>query len=191
MRQAFNLQPDLDTIPIALVELNLNCRHEMVPILRALQHLYEQPGLLQPILDAIGKDVTGKASARHGRPGMCYWEILVLAAVRQGCNCDYDELQNLAENHRTLRQIMGIDGINGPLHLEWRKIEDNITKLTPETLYRINQAIVGEGHRLVPDAPESGRIDSFVVETTSHYPTDSSLLGDGLRDPQAVGQAVT
>ena len=32
----------------------------------------------------------------------------MLGAVRLGCNCDYDKLQNLAEEHRSLRRIMGI-----------------------------------------------------------------------------------
>jgi len=28
--------------------------------------------------------------------------------VRLGCNLDYDKLQNLAEEHRTLRAMMGV-----------------------------------------------------------------------------------
>src|SRR5208283_3406466 len=46
---------------------------------------------------------------------------------------------------------------------------------------RINHAIVSEGHKLVPEAAETVRGDSFVVETNIHYPTDSSLIRDGLR----------
>jgi hypothetical protein len=43
---------------------------------------------------------------------LSYWEILVLAAARLGCNYDYDQLQDLAENHPALRQVMGIgDGL--------------------------------------------------------------------------------
>ena len=51
----------------------------------------------------------------------------------------------------------------------------------PETLERINQLIVGEGHRLVPEAAEVVRGDTFVVETNIHYPTESSLIRDGVR----------
>ena len=50
----------------------------------------------------------GSARDDLGREGMDYWQILVLASVRLGCNLDYDKLQNLAEEHRALRQIMGI-----------------------------------------------------------------------------------
>src|SRR5436853_65106 len=34
-------QERLDCLPITQVKLNLNCRDEIAPILRALQHLYE------------------------------------------------------------------------------------------------------------------------------------------------------
>ena len=39
---------------------------------------------------------------------MDYWQVVVLAAVRLGCNLNFDKLQDLAEQHRALRQIMGI-----------------------------------------------------------------------------------
>src|SRR6185312_11286946 len=55
-----------------------------------------------------------------------------------------------------------------------------ICLLLPETIERINHLIVAEGHRLVPEAAETVRGDSFVVATNIHYPTDSSLIGDGL-----------
>ena len=37
--------------------------------------------------------------------GLDYWQITVLVAARLGCNLDYDKLQDLAEQHRALRQI--------------------------------------------------------------------------------------
>src|SRR5450631_103217 len=99
MRKAFSDQRRLDCRGVLGVELNLNCRDEIVPILRALQHVYEQPKLRSTILDLIAQDVNQGASQDLGRPGMDYWQILVLAAVRLGCNLDYDKLQDLAENH--------------------------------------------------------------------------------------------
>ncbi len=44
---------------------------------------------------------------------MDYWTILVLAAVRLGCNLDYDKLRDLAEQHRTLRLMMGLGDWQG------------------------------------------------------------------------------
>jgi transposase, IS5 family len=174
-------QERLDCLRIVDVSLNLNCRDEIIPILRALQHLYANASLRQELLALVGKDVNQVTSRKHGRRGMSYWEIAVLAGVRLGCNLDYDKLQDLAENHRRLRQIMGIGDWQEEVDFDWRRIEDNLTKLRPETLKKINDLIVQAGHELDPEAIESVRGDTFVVETDIHYPTESSLIEDGLR----------
>jgi len=172
----------LDCLPIGEVSLNLECRDEIIPILRALQHLYADAPLRRELLALVGKDVNGSTDRKRGRRGMNYWEIAVLAAARLGCNLDYDKLQDLAENHRSLRRIMGIgDWQDDEVDFDWRRIEDNLNKLRPETLQKINELIVKAGHVLEPKAIESVRGDTFVVETNIHYPTESSVIGDGLR----------
>ena len=98
----------LDCLPISDVNLNLKCRDEIIPILRALQHVYGDVERRRELLSLVGKDVNQDTSRKHGRRGLSYWEIMVLAAVRLGCNLNYDKLQDLAENHRSLRHIMGI-----------------------------------------------------------------------------------
>jgi IS5 family transposase len=50
-----------------------------------------------------------------------------------------------------------------------------------ETLVKINELVVAAGHQLEPEAIESVRCDTFVVDTNIHYPTESSLIYDGLR----------
>jgi len=163
------------------VRLNLNCRDEIVPILKALQHIYSQPKLRDDILRAVARDVNRTSSRKRGRQGMDYWQILVLAAVRLGCNLDYDKLQDLAEQHRALRQVMGIGDWDEQTTFDWRRIQDNITHIRPETIERINHLIVAEGHKLVPGAARVVRADSFVAETNIHYPAESTLIRDGLR----------
>ena len=122
----------LDSLPISEVTLNLDCRDELIPILRALQHLYGDVPLRRKLLGLAGKDINQSTSRKHGRRGMNYWEVVVLAAVRLGCNLDYDKLQDLAENHRRLRQIMGIgDWQAEEVDFDWRRIEDNLIKLRP------------------------------------------------------------
>jgi hypothetical protein len=180
MRKAIDPQRRLDCAAITDVSLNVNCRDEIIPILQALQHIYSRPEVRQAILQAIGRDVNRHASAKRGRRGLDYWPILVLAAVRLGCNFDYDQLQDLAENHAKLRKIMGIGDWEDETSFDWRRIRDNLCLLRPETIERINQAIVAEGHRLTPEAVKRVRADSFVAETNIHYPTESSLIRDGL-----------
>jgi len=181
MRKPFSTQPRLDCRTVPEVQLNLNCRDEIVPILRALQHIYNTPKLRDQILGDIARDVNNGASDDRGREGMDYWHILVLAAVRLGCNLDYDKLQDLAEQHRALRHIMGLGDWDTESSFSWRRIRDNICLVQPETIEKISHAIVAEGHRLDPEAPKKTRADSFVAETNIHYPSESSLIRDGLR----------
>jgi len=181
MRMRFNPQPRLDCPPMEEIKLNLNCRDEIIPILRALQHIYRDSKLRREILDVVGEDVNGETSNEHGRPGMDYWQITVLAAVRLGCDLDYDKLQDLAEQHRNLRLLMNIGDWQEKVDFDWRRIRDNICLLRPKTLAKINHLIVAAGHELAPQAIQTVRGDTFVVETNIHYPTESSLIGDGLR----------
>jgi hypothetical protein len=51
----------------------------MIPILRALQHLYSRPQLRRQALELVEKDVLGDAAPDQGRPGLTLWQILVLA----------------------------------------------------------------------------------------------------------------
>jgi hypothetical protein len=181
MRLAYQEQPRLDCPDVSQVQLNLNCRDEIVPILRALQHVYGDARLRREIVELVGEDVNRSCSRKHGRPGLDYWSIIVLAAVRLGCNLDYDKLQDLAEQHRNLRLMMGIGDWQEQVDFDWRRIRDNLCLLRPETLERINQLIVAAGHELAPAAIKAVRGDTFVVETNIHYPTESNLIGDGLR----------
>ena len=100
MRRAYDRQRRLDCPSVSRVVLNTDCRNETIPILRALQHIYSTPKVRDSILKAIARDVNGKSSAQRGRPGLSYWEILVLAATVffAGCNlrcgfCDATDRQ--------------------------------------------------------------------------------------------------
>ena len=170
------------------MSLNTNCRDEIVPILRALQHLYGSAALRDAVLADVAAHVNRSTSAKLGRDGMTFWRILVLAAVRLGCDLDYDKLQDLAENHRRLRQIMGLDGWDDKRSSDYRRIWENVTRVRPETIEKINNRIVAAGHELAPQAAEAVRGDGFVVQSNIHYPTDSSLIADGLKN--VIGLAV-
>ena len=184
-------QQRLDCLPVTEVSLNLNCRDEIIPILRALQHLYGNVPLRRELVGLVGKDVNHTTSRKQGRRGLSYWEITVLAAVRLGCDLDYDKLQDLAENHRNLRLIMGIgDWQDEEVDFDWRRLQDNLIKLRPETLKKINDLVVTAGHQLAPQAIAAVRGDTFVVETNIHYPTESSLIRDGLRKVVTLAAAL-
>lgn len=181
VRKHYQQQHRFDKSPIANVTLNLECRDEIVPILFALQHLYSDIKLRRKAVQLIAADINEKSRRDVGRPGMDDWHVVVLAAVRLGCNFDYDKLQDQVENHRALRGIMGIGEWEDTDGFTFRRIRDTLCQIKPITISKINDLVVQAGHAIQPDAASSVRADSFVIETNIHYPTESSLLYDGVR----------
>jgi len=180
MREPIKRQMTIGGVGIGNIEFDLNCRHEIVPILIALQRIYTKRKLLNKVLELIKKDVLGTKEENRGAYGLDYWEILVLAAVRHGCALDYDALHDLANNHKKLRQIMGLGTVDKKRYTK-STIHDNITKITPERIQEISDLLIKEGHNLFPKAIEKVRGDSFVVQTNIHHPTDANLILDGIR----------
>ena len=105
----------------------------------------------------------------------------MLAIVRLGCNLNYDKLQDLCENHRALRCLLGEGDWDDSPRFGSRRIRDTIALLDPKTIATMNQLIVAHGQDVHGNARRSVRADSFVVETNIHHPTESSLIADGLR----------
>jgi len=192
MRETFPIQRTLGDIDIADIKINLRSRDDIPLILLGLQHIYCTPELrekvfaiLQDILPTTVVDgATQPVSAELGCPGMNQWTILVLGCLRLCLNADFDRLHELANQHRTLRLMLGIaDWDDKTFALQ--TLKDNLALFTPALLARINQAVVEAGYTLLgkknSPAPAAGRCDSFVVETDVHYPTDITLLYDALR----------
>jgi hypothetical protein len=75
---------------------------------------------------------------------------------------------------------MGIGDWDNKSSFNWRRIRNTLCAIKPETLAKINELIVAEGHSLIPDAAAKVRADSFVAETNIHHPTESSLILDGM-----------
>lgn len=180
MRQDFDRQLKLDVPQRQELHFDPKSRHELEAILMGLYHLYQVPQTLKRILKLLAKDLNVNTSARRGCTGLMYWEVLVLAAVRLGCNLDYDALADLATNHRKLRLVLRRGDWDTRAYAR-STIQDNLAKLKPETIEAISNLIVAEGHVLVPKAVEKVRADSFVVQANIHYPTDANVLLDGVR----------
>ncbi|TWT74713.1 hypothetical protein CA13_59120 [Planctomycetes bacterium CA13] len=181
VRKHYQSQHRFDCSPVAQVQLNLECRDEIVPILAGLQFLYTNNKLRHKAVKLVAADLNEDSRRDIGRPGMDDWHVVVLAAVRLGCNFDYDKLQDQVENHRSLRGIMGIGDWQDADEFTFRRIRDTLCKLKPATIEKLNQVIVTSGQEIAPEAAASVRADSFVVETNIHHPTESSLIFDGVR----------
>lgn len=182
MRQHYDRQRRFDCTPIAQLVLNYECRDEMIPVLAGLQHLYTCHALRHQLVTLVAQDINEDTQRDVGRPGLDDWQIVVLAAVRLGCNYDYDKLQDQSENHHALQTILGVgQWSETAANFSARRIRDTLCQLKPTTIAAISHAVVRYGQELHGDAAESVRGDSFVVETNIHYPTESSLIQDGMR----------
>jgi hypothetical protein len=191
MRNVFNPQMSLDGVDIGSIYLDPKSRDDIPQILRGLQHIYTEPALRERVFAILSEVIPnrvngeGKANANTGRPGMEQWRILVLGVLRLGLNADFDRIHELANQHSTLRQMLGHGDWSDKTEYKAQTLKDNLRLFTPELLDRINQEVVDAGHVLVKKSvPEEGlaaRCDSFVVETHVHYPTDINLLWDAIR----------
>lgn len=179
MRISHRDQLTLHATPIAQIELDVECRDRMIPVLRGLQHLFAQTQWREQALQLIADDVIQNDNPELGREGLTLWQICVLASVRLGANLTYDHLHYLTGNDRNLRAMMQVGDWSDD-RFAWQRIRDNVCLVKPETLEKINQLVVEEGHRLHPEAAEYVRGDSFVAQTNIHYPTESGLMVDGL-----------
>ena len=181
MRKHYERQRKFDCSPIAEVSLNFECRDEIIPVLAGLQHVYTDQQLRRTVVKLVAEDLNQDTRRDVGRKGMDDWQVVVLAAVRLGCDFDYDKLQDQVENHHALPGILGIGQWDDADGFSYRRIRDTICQLKPETLAKINHVIVRAGQQLHGEASQSVRADSFVVETDIHYPTESGLIWDGVR----------
>ena len=183
MRVVQNTQMHIGEVDVSRVVLDPKSRDDIPQILRGLQHLYRDASLRAKLFQLLESDIAPKINKQIGRPGMTLWSIFVCGVIRLDLNADYDRLQELVNQHITIRQMLG-HGLFDPTSYHYQTLKDNVGLFTPELLDKINQIVVAAGHELVKKKEGEvlrGRCDSFVVETDVHYPTDISLLFDATR----------
>jgi IS5 family transposase len=182
MRKIKKSQMQLGELGIEQIELDPRSRDDVPQVLRGLQHLYCTPELREEVFEILASVVPEETNPEIGRPGMELWKILVLGTLRLSLNWDYDRLLEMVNQHRTIRQMLGHGWTDEEAIYALQTLKDNVSRLTPEVLDRINQVVVRAGHQVLgKDEDLRGRCDSFVVETDVHYPTDINLLWDAMR----------
>lgn len=195
MRKRFEQQLSLGIVPIGEVKLDDRSRHQLPPLLKSLQYVFVTPDLNHKVFALLEARIV-KGKKKTGRLGMSLWEILVLSLARVNLNIDYDFLLDLANNHESLRGILGVhpsDFTRGKQYKD-QTLRDNVSLLDEEVLREINDLIVGEAHGLIKKKEEAEvlglniKVDSYVVESNVHFPTDLNLLWDsGRKCLQVIG----
>ncbi len=149
MRQSKNPQMQIGEIPVSQIKINLKSRDDIPPLLLGLQHIYTSPKLRDAIFEILEKKVLPNTDHQNGRPGMDLWKILIFGVLRVNLNWDYDRLEEMANNHKTIRQMLGHGVLDDDYEYKLQTLKDNVSLLTPEILEEINQIVVQEGHSLV------------------------------------------
>jgi transposase, IS5 family len=125
-----DLQPSLFCPTIDQIKFDLHSRDEIPQLLMGLQAIYTDKEVREAIFELLMQlMITKNIDPGKGRKGMDLWTIFVLENLRLNCYIDFDKLHELANEHRTLRMIIGhgpFDDKNYPL----QTIKDNVSLLS-------------------------------------------------------------
>ena len=189
MRQRFNSQPHFQIIPIERILLPAQSRDELPPILAGLQWIWLNPALREAIFQVLERAILAGKQAT-GRPGLELWQILVLGVVRLGLDADWDRMEHLANYDSLLRQMLGVatdPWAQSPRLFNHQTLRDNVALLDEAVLREINALVAAAGRAVFqknPTAPAPAleiKVDTYVLETDVHFPTDLNLLFDAGR----------
>src|SRR4028118_1227165 len=162
--------------PVNLFELVPKLVADFEPELRELDRLLDDDLILQ----RIKADLARRAphSLTRGRRSTPVEVMLRLFIVKRLYNWSYEATEHFVGDSLILRQFCRIYFHAVPddtTMIRWAKL------IGPDTLAELNNRVVDLAKQLKVTRGRKLRVDSTVVETTIHYPTDSALVGDGVR----------
>jgi IS5 family transposase len=123
--------------------------------------------------------LAGGIAADRGRDGMSGEQVLRALVIKQANGFSYDQLAFHLTDSQSYRAFCLIGFAEKPRKKS--TLQRNIKLVRPETLERVNRALV---HYAQEQGIEDGkrlRGDSTVIEAAIHEPTDSTLLVDCVR----------
>ena len=165
------------------LELDPNSRDDIPRLLMGLYHLWVCVDVRLEVLEHIRYRYSLRVDVANGRPGLSFWQVLVLGILKQGLNCDYDRLAEYAKKHEDIRIMLQMSP-RDCAKLSASKIAHNVKLvLDEEGLRFVNEVIVDLCHEQVgreEDEPLELKADSYVVETDVKYPIDYGLLRDAM-----------
>lgn len=151
MRKVIDNQYSFGRTDISKIVLDPKCRDEMTKILRGLIYIYTNDEIRTAVFKLLETELKPEVSKKTGRKGMDIWKILVLGVVKQGCNINFDKLHYQVNSDKLLRELLGhgSDEWGDTYKYPHQTLVDNISLLTPELLFKINEIVVKAGHKLL------------------------------------------
>lgn len=167
---------------ISFSEVELKAQVKLDPILQRIVTFFEQNGGL---VEKVGADlVRGLKRPRTGRDGMDPVRVLRSFVLSRIKNWDLRELRERIADGYTLRVFTAFFASPVPSH---HAFANAFSRLTTDTMREINDAVVRAAVALKVEDGSKLRVDTTVVETDIHYPTDSALLWDTVRVLSRLG----
>jgi IS5 family transposase len=146
------------------------------PLLQAISGFLDDQ---QDMIERVRSDlVRGLKNAATGRSGLTPQQVLRSLVLMRVKNWDYRELRERIADGYTLRQFTDFHSRRVPRHDAFHR---GFTRLTPATLKAINELVVAAAVDLELEDGRQLRVDTTVVQSDIHHPTDNTLLWDVVR----------
>ncbi len=130
--------------------------------------------------ELVAKDlVKGTKATKAGRAGLSGEQVLRAALLKQMHCWSYDDLAFHLADSPTFRTFCRIGMMDAAPKRS--ALAENIKRVKPETLEKVNQLVVVRAKKLGVDNGKRVRIDSTVIDANIHHPLDSNLLYDVVR----------
>jgi len=161
----------------SLFEVFLPDGHKLWPDwLRRIDTLLEDEAVIDTVVHAL--EARWPQSRRRGRPGTPADVVLRMLILKHLFDWSYDDLEREVRANLVYRAFTRIDAEEVP---DAKTILKIAGALGPEVIEQLHRQVVEVAKRAGVTHGRRFRIDTTVVETNVHYPTDSSLLQDGVR----------
>lgn len=138
--------------------------------------LLDDDELIETVHEALGRRCPqSRTRGRKGTPSEVVLRLMVLKHVK---NWSYETLEREVRANLVYRDFTKIGGEAVPDAKTMVRLGQ---ALGPNVIRKIHGRVVQLAREEKVTAGRKMRLDTTVVETNIHYPTDSSLLGDGAR----------
>ena len=133
----------------------------------------------EEMIEAVRCDLErGLKTPGTGRSGLTPQQVLRSLVLMRVKNWNYRELRERITDGYTMRQFTDFYCQPVPKHDAFNRA---FNRLTPQTLQAVNELVVQAAVDLGLEDGQKLRVDSTVVQTDIHHPTDNTLLWDVVR----------
>ena len=151
-------------------------QHVLDPVLREISDfLDEHAETIEKVRSDLEKGLKNPGTGRSGLTPAQVLRSLVLMRIK---NWDYRELRERIADGYSLRIFTEFYSQRVLLHDAFHR---SFSRLTPATIKAVNDIVVQAAVDLALENGKKLRVDTTVVQTDIHHPTDNTLLWDVVR----------